>query len=235
MTINVVISMDKVPSKDNRRIMQYLLSEVDTLKQTFNIRVNIIPRQNKGQPEAVIQIGQKKPVFGYARIIPELKAAIGRVAAVAGSEDPFLNFMTQNIGSPQDDMNNPATSSEKEMTSAFTRASSEREKRNQLQKPSKPGAQKNGELPKVSMPSISSSIGGRSGARPPAMMTQRADEPGGATRGDALAFKKYAANARSGGYAGDPSNSDVTDLGLTPGMDPVDAKFWSNQFTTAGI
>lgn len=230
MAINVVISMDKVPSKDNRRVMQYLLGEVDSLKQIFNIRINIIPRRTRGEPEATIQIGQKKPVFGYARIIPELKAAAGRVAAVAGSEDPFLDYLTKGFADPSQDENAGVNNSEKEMASAFTRASTEREKRAKLQKAPKPGSQKNGEVPKVSTPSV----GGRSGARPPAVMSQTS-MPGEVTKGDIMAFKSYAANAHVGGYAGDPSNSDITDLGMTPGMDPVDAKFWSNQFTTAGI
>ncbi len=231
MTINVIISMDKVPSKDNRRVMQYLLGEVHSLKQTFNIRINIIPRQNRNQPEASIQIGQKKPAYGYSRIIPELKAAAGRVAAVAGSEDPFLDYLAKNIGTAKDDENTGVNSSEKEMASAFTRASADREKREQLRKAPKPGKHKNGELPAVSTPSI----GGRSGARPATVMPPRSEMTGEITKGDIAALKSFAANAHSGGYSGDPSNSDVTDLGLMPGMDPVDAKFWSNQFTTAGI
>lgn len=231
MTISVVISMDKVPSVDNRRIMKYLLGEVDNLKQMFDIHVNIISRKNRDKPEAAIQIGQKKPVFGYSRIIPELKAAVGRVAAVAASDDPFLDYVTKNIGTAEDDKQCSLDDPEKQMASAFTRATSEREKRNQLQKPPKPGSHKNGESPKISVPSV----GGRSGSRPATAMTRSVDMSGDVPKGDAVFTKRHMSNIHESGHSSDPSNSDITDLGNTPGLDPMAAKFWSNQFTTEGI
>lgn len=231
MPINAVISMDKIPSKENRRVMQYLLNEVDTLRQIFNIRVDIIPRRVKGQPEASIQIGQKKAVFGYARIIPELKAATGRAAAIAGSEDPFMDYLTKNIGSAEDDERGGVNSSEKDIASAFTRATSEREKRKMLQKAPKSGNHKNGELPKISTPST----GSRPGARPASVTARNVDVTGDVPKNDAIFNKKFTAGVHEEEYAGDPSNSEITSLGKLPGMHKMDSDFWSNQFITSNI
>lgn len=226
MPIPIVIKLDRVPSKDNRRIMHHLLQEIDTYRGTFSMRVDLIPRTRKGEPEAMIYVGSKKPVSGYASIIPELKKAMARVTSLGGADDPVTSYLHSAITVKDSDEPSKMDTgrSEKDLSSAFTRATEEREKRRPQKGVSR---NKNGEPP----PEVRSTAPtqSRGGAKAPRMQEPRRESNFGDSHpGDAMMTKRVMASASGDVH----DNSDLAGMG---GMDSVDAKWWSNQFVTAGI
>ncbi len=229
MPIPVVIKLDRVPSKDNRRIMQHLMQEINTYRGTFDMRVDLIPRSRKGEPEAIIYVGTRKPVSGYANIIPELKKAIARVTSLGGADDPVTQYLHSAIHVKDSDEPGKLECgrSEKDLSSAFTRATAEREKRRPQKGVSR---NKNGEPPPdAPMRNVSASQS-RGGAKAPKQHEPPHYDPGsgGIHPGDIMSAKRIIASASSDVH-------DNSDLAGMAGMDAVDAKWWSNQFVTAGI
>jgi hypothetical protein len=197
--------------------MQHLLQEIDTYKSMFSMRVELIPRSRKGEPEAAIFIGSRKPVSGYSNIVPEIKKAIARISAVSNNTDPVNDFFQSAImvkDPAEEGMH--AGRKDSDLASAFTRATAEREKRRPQKGISR---NKNGEPP--SEPKQQSQSRHRD---PP---SDQNEDSGGIHPGDILSARKIMASA-----SGDVNdNSDLASMA----SDPIDAKWWSNQFVTAGI
>jgi hypothetical protein len=208
--------------------MQHLMQEIDTYRGTFDMRVDLIPRSRKGEPEAIIYIGTRKPVSGYANIIGELKKAIARVTSLGGADDPVTQYQQSaiHVRDSEEPGKIECGRSEKDLSSAFTLATQEREKRRPQKGVSR---NKNGEPP-PDAPSRNTPSQSRGGAKAPRQHEPKHYEPsaGDGHPGDAMMTKRIMASA-----AGDVhDNSNLAGMG---GMDAVDAKWWSNQFVTAGI
>ena len=208
--------------------MQHLMQEIDTYRGTFDMRVDLIPRSRKGEPEAIIYIGTRKPVSGYANIVGELKKALARVTSLGGADDPVTQYLHSAIHVK--DSNEPGKlecgRTEKDLSSAFTRATAEREKRRPQKGVSR---NKNGEPPPSETRNASTSQS-RGGAKASKQHEQPRFEPsnGDGHPGDAMMTKRIMASA-----SGDVH--DNSDLAGMAGMDAVDAKWWSNQFVTPDI
>jgi len=205
--------------------MNHLLQEVGVYRTMFSMHIELIPRATKGEPEASITIGTRPTVRGYSSIVSELKAAVSRISAVSGNNDPVNDFFQNAIH--KKDIEDPGVSSgrnEKDLASAFTRATAEREKRRPQRGVSR---NKNGEPPPEEKKSTSRAAEhSRQQQRPSG---DSDNEPAaGPHHGDVLSARKIMAAAAAGDAQ---DNSDLAGFA----SDPIDAKYWSNQFVTAGI
>lgn len=234
MPVEILIRMDRVPTRDNKRVMKHLMDEIGTYRKMFSIYVELIPRSKKDVPEATIAIGERPVVRGYANIIPELKAAAARISSFSGSVDLVDAFFQSAIS--KKDTGEPGMHSgrdDNELTAAVMRATAEREKRRPQRGVSH---NKNG----MEIPEREPSASRRSEEAPREYNRKRAELPtmqrndddedyngGGAPhKGDIMSVRRIMESATDGGPS---DNSDFARLA----SDPIDAKWWSNQFVSS--
>ncbi len=209
--------MDRIPSRDNKRVMHHLLQEIEMYRTIFSMKVELVPRTRKGEPEAVIYVGSRDPVKGYSNIVTELKAAVSRISAVSGGSDPVNEFFQSAIHKKDaEEQGMHSGRNDNELANAFTRETMAREKRRPQKGVSR---NKNGEPPAAERPA--------SRGREQQSGGDDSSSSGSLHQGDIMSARKIMASASSDIQ----DNSDMASLA----SDPIDAKYWSNQFVTSGI